>query len=143
MILERSSGIAIPESESSKFWVSCICQQLTRSSRSFENPDVTVSTEYFERKNGFIKIPRLYKINNDEIEFEDRFTYGEDIDIEFYENEQNLNVYLSDFTKKYFISCSKSLHFAKSFLTFFVFSLSIFNIFKQYSLFSFISLYRF
>lgn len=83
MVLERSSGIAIPESESSKFWVSCICQQLTRSSRSFENPDVTVSTEYFERKNGFIKIPRLYKINNDEIEFEDRFTYGEDINIEF------------------------------------------------------------
>lgn len=83
IVLDRSAGISIPESESSRFWVSIICQQLTRSSRSYENPDVMLTTEYFERKNGFIKIPRLYTISNDDIEFNDTYTDGKDIDIKF------------------------------------------------------------
>lgn len=83
MILDRSAGITIPNSEKDQFWVSCICQQLTRSSRSYENPDVMISTEYFERTSDSIKIPRLYPISNSDIEFNDSFTEGNDISIEF------------------------------------------------------------
>lgn len=83
MTIDRSAGISIPESEASQFWVSDFCRQLTRSSKSYENPDIMIQTEYFERKNGFIKIPRLCKIANGDIELNDTYTIGEDIDIEF------------------------------------------------------------
>lgn len=83
MTLLRSSGISIPESESQKLWVQTAINKLTRSSKSFENPNIIVTTEYFERKNGCIKIPRLYQIDDIDVDYDDRFTYGEDINIEF------------------------------------------------------------
>ena len=82
MVLEKSSGIFIPISEQDQFWVNSFKHQLTRSSKDFGS-DVYVTTEYFERKDGYIKIPRLCKINNPEIEFEDKCTNGEDINIKF------------------------------------------------------------
>lgn len=82
MTLEKSSGIFIPISEQNQFWVSSFKNQLTRSSRDY-NTDVITTTEYFERKDGFIKIPRLCHISNSDIEFEDKCTNGIDIDITF------------------------------------------------------------
>jgi len=89
MLLERSSGISVPESEKEKFWLSQFLNQLTRSSRSFENPEIMMTTEYFERKNGFIKIPRLLHISNDDLEVVDHFTEGKDIDIQFTSKPRN------------------------------------------------------
>lgn len=82
MTLEKSSGIFIPISEQDQFWVTTFKNQLTRTSKDFGS-EVFVTTEYFERKDGFIKIPRLCHISNPEIEFEDKCTNGEDIDIQF------------------------------------------------------------
>ena len=84
MILNRSSGITIPKEEVDQFWVSCIRQQLTRTSKSYENPDVVLAVEYFNRQSdGSIKIPRLFKLNNPDIEYNDSYTEGENINIEF------------------------------------------------------------
>lgn len=87
--LERSSGIFIPISEQDQFWVSEFKNQLTRTSRSYENPDVMISTEYFEKKDGYIKIPRLCHIRNSDIEFIDKCTDGVDIDIKFMSQPRN------------------------------------------------------
>lgn len=79
----RSSGLMIPESEKDQFWVSLITQQLTRSNRRFDNPEIVDVIQFFENKDGFVKIPRLTKLSNPDIEIVDDYSDGETINIEF------------------------------------------------------------
>lgn len=83
MTITRSSGLMIPDSEKDQFWVSLITQQLTRSNRRFDNPEIIDTIQFFEHKNGFIKLPRLTRISNPDITIVDDYTGGQDIDIEF------------------------------------------------------------
>lgn len=81
MVLRVSSSIEIPESESKTFWVSQILNQLTRSQRKFDNPDALETLVFYEIRNGIIKIPRLFNINNSDIQFDRDVTDGENIRI--------------------------------------------------------------
>ncbi len=83
MLLRKSSAIEIPESERNTFWVSQILNQLTRTQRRFDNPDVVDTLIFYECRNGIIKIPRLFKIMNSDIQYDTCVTDGEHIDIEF------------------------------------------------------------
>ena len=81
MLLRVRSSIEIPESESNTFWVSQILRNLTRSQARFDNPKVMETLIFYERKDGIIKIPRLYPINTPDIQYDYCKTDGEFINI--------------------------------------------------------------
>ena len=83
MVLKVSSSIEIPESERNTFWVSHILSQLTRNQRRFDDPDKYDTLFFYEVRNGVIKIPRLFKIKNSDIQLDRQVTDGEKINIEF------------------------------------------------------------
>ena len=81
MVLNVTSAIEIPESEINTFWVSQVLNTLTRSIKSYNNPEDIEIAKFYEIKNGIIKIPRLYKINYPGIELDYCKTDGEIINI--------------------------------------------------------------
>lgn len=83
MLLRKSSSIEIPESDRNTFWVSQILNQLTRTQKRYDNPDVIDTLVFYENRNGIIKIPRLFKINNSDIQYDTCVTDGEKININF------------------------------------------------------------
>lgn len=64
MIFVRNSCILIPESFKGEEWYSKIIQDLTRQSRSYEDPSVININRYYDNRNGCLMIPRYYPIEN-------------------------------------------------------------------------------
>ena len=89
MILNVSSSIEIPGSVRNAFWVSHVLNSLTRTQKSYNDPDVTETLTFYEVKNDKIKIPRLYDLTNYGVELNYQKTEGEDIVINNVFNPRN------------------------------------------------------
>lgn len=81
MVLKVSSSIEIPGDSRNVFWVSQVLNDLTRTQKSYNDPDTVETVTFYELKNNKIKIPRLYNLARYGVELEECKTEGEDINI--------------------------------------------------------------
>ncbi|NMB96909.1 MAG: DEAD/DEAH box helicase family protein [Clostridiaceae bacterium] len=58
----KTSCIKIPEVFENEVWCQSILQDLTRTSSSYEDPSIKLITQYFEKRDGNILIPRYYEV---------------------------------------------------------------------------------
>jgi hypothetical protein len=64
MNLIKTSCIRIPQQFESEIWCQSILQDLTRSGPSFEDPTVMQTIRFYDRRDGYIMIPRYYDVSN-------------------------------------------------------------------------------
>ena len=79
----NTTCIRIPLQLEGESWCTTILQHLTRSGPSYENPDVMVTTKYYDKRDGHILIPRYYPVENYGHVVNRYIPDGKDIDIEF------------------------------------------------------------
>ena len=83
MNLIRTSCIRIPLCFEGESWCQNIIKDLTRSGSSYEDPTVKITSIFYEKRDGFLWIPRFYPVENYGHKVIDYILDGEDINIEF------------------------------------------------------------
>lgn len=83
MNLIRTSCIRIPESYQSEQWCQEIIRDLTRIGSSYEDPTIKVTSVYYEKRDGYIMIPRFYDVYKYAHKVMDYVPDGLDININF------------------------------------------------------------
>ena len=83
MNLIRTSCIRIPEQCQSEQWCQDILRDLTRTGKAYEDPTVTITNTYFEKRDGYIMIPRFYDVYKYSHKVLDYVPDGLDININF------------------------------------------------------------
>ena len=79
----KTSSIRIPLSCEREIWFQEIIKDLTRSCSSYEDPNVKITSVFFERRDGNLWIPRFYPVESCGHSIIDYTPDGENIDIEF------------------------------------------------------------
>ena len=83
MNLIKTSCIKIPLHCEGEPWCQDILKDLTRIGSDYNDPTVKITTHYYEKKDGFIMIPRFYEVQRYGHKVVDYTPEGDDINIKF------------------------------------------------------------
>lgn len=83
MNLMRGSCIRIPLQFEGEAWYQSIIHDLTRMASSYENPEIKVSSVFYDKRDGNLWIPRFYKIEAFDHKVIDYIPDGENINFKF------------------------------------------------------------